>query len=222
MSLDLSVYLVTDADGCGAYGVERTVEEAIAGGASFVQLRDKHADDAAMIQQARRLKQSLDQHAARTGQRVPLIINDRLKVARESGADGLHVGQSDTAVRDARRVLGADAILGLSINNREQLAGAPLELLDYIGLGPVFATPSKADHAAPIGLDGLASLVNACPLPAVAIGGIKAGHVEAVRHSGARGMAVVSAICGQASPRQAADRLATRWRQAPGPALTTG
>jgi thiamine-phosphate pyrophosphorylase len=212
MRFDLSVYLVTDAALCGDYGVERTVEEAVKGGASIVQLRDKHAPDEAMIAQARRLKACLNAHAARSGRRVALIINDRLNVALESGAEGLHVGQSDTAVREARQAMGEDAIIGLSINNAEQLADAPVALLDYVGLGPVFATPSKQDHAAPIGFDGLAALAEACPLPGVAIGGVKAEHVQAVKQSGAHGMAVVSAICGQPSPYDAAKALAQKWQ----------
>ncbi|MDN6180806.1 MAG: thiamine phosphate synthase [Halomonas subglaciescola] len=214
MRFDLSVYLVTDTGLCGDAGVERTVEEAVKGGATTVQLRDKHASDAAMIAQAKRLKAWLDAHAASTGRRVALIINDRLNVALESGADGLHVGQSDTAVQEARQAMGEDAIIGLSINNQGQLAAAPVALLDYVGLGPVFATPSKQDHAAPIGFDGLAELASACPLPGVAIGGVKIEHVEAIRRSGANGIAVVSAICGQAAPHDAAKALLHRWQAA--------
>ncbi|MCP1315827.1 thiamine phosphate synthase, partial [Halomonas sp. 707D7] len=168
MTLDLSLYLVTDAGLCRAYGLERTVEEAVAGGVSVVQLRDKHADDATLIHQARRLK------AVLAGSGVPLIINDRLEVALQSGADGLHVGQSDAAVLKARQALGEHAILGLSINTRQELDAAPVEALDYVGLGPVFATASKQDHAAPLGFAGLAALAGASRLPSVAIGGLKA------------------------------------------------
>lgn len=218
MHFDLSVYLVTDVGLCGNVGVERTVEEAVKGGVTIVQLRDKHASDEAMIEQARRLKDALDDYAEFSGRSVPLIINDRLNVALESGADGLHVGQSDTAAREARKAMGEDAIIGLSINNAEQLAAAPVALLDYVGLGPIFATQSKKDHAAPIGFDGLAALTDACPLPGVAIGGIKGEHVEAVKQGGAHGMAVVSAICGQPSPYDAAKELSQRWQAAPGKA----
>ncbi|GAA3910203.1 thiamine phosphate synthase [Halomonas cibimaris] len=215
MDFDLSVYLVTDAALCGEVGVEHTVEEAVAGGVTVVQLRDKHAADEVMIEQARRLKEALDDYAELHGRRVPLIINDRLNVALESGADGLHVGQSDTAARDARRAMGEEAIIGLSLNSAEQLARAPLEVLDYVGLGPVFATQSKKDHAAPLGFDGLMALATACPLPGVAIGGIKPVHIQTVKKSGAQGVAVVSAICGQPSPRQAAAELADTWLQTP-------
>lgn len=198
MQCDLSLYLVTDATLCADAGLEATVEAAVKGGVTVVQLRDKHASDAAMVAQAKRLKALLE------GTSVPLIINDRLAVAIASGADGLHVGQSDTAVQEAREVLGPHAILGLSINTVAQLRNAPIALLDYVGLGPIFATASKQDHAQPIGFDGLAELVRACPLPNVAIGGLKAQHAAQVRAAGANGLAVISAICGQPDPYQAA------------------
>ncbi|MBT2773659.1 thiamine phosphate synthase [Halomonas sp. ISL-60] len=198
MPLDLSLYLVTDATLCRNIGLEQTVEEAVMGGVTIVQLRDKHASDEHMIAQAKRLK------AVLAGTGVPLIINDRLQVALESQADGLHVGQSDAAVQEARRVLGEQAIIGLSINTIAQLQATPFELLDYVGIGPVFATESKQDHAQPIGFGGLASLVKACPLPSVAIGGLKANHAISVQRAGANGLAVISAICGQPNPYQAA------------------
>lgn len=113
MRCDLSLYLVTDAALCAEAGLEATVEAAVKGGVTLVQLRDKHASDEAMIAQAQRLKALL----AGTG--VPLIINDRLNVAVASQADGLHVGQSDTAVQEARQALGSQAIIGLSINTPE-------------------------------------------------------------------------------------------------------
>lgn len=198
MPLDLSLYLVTDAALCRDYGLEETVEAAVNGGVTIVQLRDKHASDEQMIAQAKRLKALL----AGTG--VPLIINDRLQVALESQADGLHIGQSDAAVQEARAAMDEDAIIGLSINTLAQLQAAPVELLDYVGVGPVFATVSKQDHAQPIGFGGLASLVKACPLPSVAIGGLKAVHAISVYRAGANGLAVISAICGQPDPYQAA------------------
>lgn len=198
MPFDLSLYLITDAELCAGIGLEKTVEAAVQGGITMVQLRDKHASDEHMIAQAKRLK------AVLAGSGVPLIINDRLNVALESEADGLHVGQSDTAVLEARQALGPNAIIGLSINTLPQLQAAPVELLDYVGLGPVFATGSKQDHAQPIGFDGLTQLAEVCPLPCVAIGGLKAEHAAHVKTAGANGLAVISAICGQPDPRQAA------------------
>ncbi|WP_346796636.1 thiamine phosphate synthase [Halomonas sp. Bachu 37] len=198
MRCNLSLYLVTDPDLCRGHGLESTVAAAVRGGVTMVQLRDKHASDTEMIAQAIRLKEILE------GSGVPLIINDRLSVALESGADGLHVGQSDTAVHEARDAMKPGAIIGLSINSLDELAAAPVEILDYIGLGPVFATPSKQNHAQPIGFEGLATLAQASPLPSVAIGGLKAEHCRSVREAGAHGIAVISAICGQTDPEQAA------------------
>ncbi|SER98736.1 thiamine-phosphate diphosphorylase [Vreelandella subterranea] len=198
MPFDLSLYLVTDATLCQRHGLERTVSEAVRGGVTMVQLRDKQASDAQMIDQARRLKALL------AGSGVALIINDRLEVALASQADGLHVGQSDTTVRQARVAMGPKAILGLSINTVEQLHDAPIDQLDYVGIGPIFATPSKQDHAQPIGFGGLASLIKDCPIPSVAIGGLNASHVNAIRRAGADGLAVISAICGQPDPEAAA------------------
>lgn len=198
MRLDLSLYLVTDRELCAGRGLVETVVAAVRGGVTLVQLRDKHASDAALVDQARRLK------AALSGSGVPLIINDRLEVALAAGADGLHLGQDDGDVAQARAALGPQALLGLSVQTREQLARLDPAALDYLGLGPVFATPSKHDHAAPLGFDGLAALVAASPLPAVAIGGLKAEHVAATRGAGAEGLAVISAICGTPDPEAAA------------------
>lgn len=198
MRLDLSLYLITDPDLCAEHGLVETVVAAVRGGVTVVQLRDKHASDPEMIAQSRRLK------AALAGSGVPLIINDRLEVALAAGADGLHLGQDDGDVLEARQALGADAILGLSVQTHEQLARVDPSRLNYLGLGPVFATPSKGDHARPIDFEGLAALVAASPLPSVAIGGLKAEHAAAVRAAGAQGAAVISAICGQPDPEAAA------------------
>lgn len=202
MSPDLSLYLVTDPALCADYGLVETVAAAVRGGVTVVQLRDKHASDAEMIAQARQIKQAI------AGSGVPLIINDRLEVALASGADGLHIGQDDGEVAAARRALGPQAILGLSVQRLDQLTQLDTDSLDYLGLGPVFATPTKGDHATPIGFDGLAALAAASPLPSVAIGGLKHEHVEKVRAAGANGLAVVSAICGTPDPQAAARALA--------------
>ncbi|APE30698.1 thiamine-phosphate diphosphorylase [Halomonas aestuarii] len=198
MPLDLSLYLVTDRELCAEQGLVQTVVAAVRGGVTLVQLRDKHASDAELIDQARRLK------AALAGTGVALIINDRLEVALASGADGLHIGQDDGDVAQARAALGPHAILGLSVQTREQLARLDPSALNYLGLGPVFATPSKRDHAEPLGFEGLAELAAASPLPGVAIGGLKAEHVLPTRQAGAQGLAVISAICGTPDPEAAA------------------
>lgn len=198
MRLDLSLYLITGPGRCAGPGQVETVMAAVRGGVTMVQLRDKHASDGELIDQARRLK------AALAGSGVPLIINDRLDVALAAGADGLHMGQDDGDVAMARAALGPEAILGLSVQTPAQMVRVDAEHLDYLGLGPVFATPSKNDHAEPLGFEGLASLVAASPLPTVAIGGLKAEHAAATRQAGAEGLAVISAICDAADPEAAA------------------
>ena len=197
-SLDLSVYLITDPLLCAGRGLVETALGAVRGGASVVQLRDKHASDAVLIEQGRALKQAL------TGTGALLIVNDRIHVALAIGADGVHVGQSDAAAATARAALGPDAIVGLSIQTPAHAETLDPEIIDYVGVGPVFATDTKPDHAAPLGLDGLARVCAASALPAVAIGGLKPEHVAAVFAAGAQGLAVVSAICAAADPEAAA------------------
>ncbi|AZB62931.1 thiamine phosphate synthase [Cereibacter sphaeroides] len=203
--MNLSLYFVTPD---GAEGLEQLVAAAVRGGATLVQLRDKHRSDAELIPLARRLVAALD------AQGVPLIVNDRIEVVLASGAAGLHVGQGDLGVAEARRRIGPDRLLGLSVEAPEHLEALPLGIVDYVGAGPVRATASKPDHAPPIGFEGLARLVAAAPVPAVAIGGLGAGDAHAVKAAGAAGMAVVSAIGAAADPEAAARALALEWGRA--------
>lgn len=205
MSLDLSLYLVTDPALCAELGLEATVMAAVRGGVSVVQLRDKHASDEEMIAQAIRLKALLDEYE------VPLIINDRIEVALASGADGLHIGQSDGDPVEARRRLGEDALIGLSVQTLEQLKAVDVERIDYLGLGPVYATPTKPDHAAPLGIEGLTQLVRSSPLPTVAIGGISLANAGEVMTSGTDGLAVVSALCSAEDPAEAAQQFLAQY-----------
>ncbi len=194
----LRLYLVTDPELCAGLGVVETVRRAVAGGVSMVQLRDKQASTAERITLARALMQVLE------GTGVPLIVNDDLEAAVAAGADGAHIGQSDGSPERARALLGPDRILGLSCETAERVAATKALAVDYLGLGPVFATGTKADHEQPVGLSGLADLVSRTNLPTVAIGGLKAKHVNEVLAAGADGLCVVSAICGQADPQAAA------------------
>nr|CAD6430144.1 thiamine phosphate synthase [Rhizobium sp. Q54] len=196
--LDLSLYLVLDPVLCGHIGMEATARLAAAGGATLVQLRDKTADKASLISKGKALKSALAEY------RIPLIVNDDVEAAVEIGADGVHVGQGDMAAAAARAVVGNRLILGLSVETEELARAVDPAIVDYVGVGPVFATATKPDHKQPIGLDGLSRIVAASPVPAVAIGGLKQMHVASVLSAGARGLAVVSAICGNADPQQAA------------------
>lgn len=197
----LRLYLVTDRPLSLGRNLEEIVREAVAGGATMVQLREKECPTGEFVALARRLKQLL----APLG--VPLIINDRVDVALAADADGVHIGQSDMPYEDARRLLGYDKIIGLSVENFEDLEVANTLDVDYIGISPVYGTTTKSDTAEPFGLEGLRRAVEMSVHPTVAIGGMNAQTVGAVMAAGADGVAVVSAICSAPSPRKATQEL---------------
>jgi thiamine-phosphate pyrophosphorylase len=194
---DLSLYLVLDPDLCASIGMVETARLAVAGGATMVQLRDKHGGTAKMIETGLALKKVLK------GTGALLIVNDDVEAAIAIGADGLHIGQDDIGPAAARAMIGPDMILGLSVETEALAAAIDATIVDYAGIGPVFATPTKTDHKQPIGFDGLSKLVKAAPVPTVAIGGLKSEHVASVFVAGADGLAVVSAICGTPDPKTA-------------------
>ncbi|KQV16471.1 thiamine-phosphate synthase [Rhizobium sp. Root1203] len=206
--LDLSLYLVLDPDLCADVGMIKTARAAVAGGATVVQLRDKHADTGRMIETGKALK------AALAGTGALVIINDDVEAAIAIGADGLHIGQDDTDAYAARQRIGPKMILGLSVETQRLAAAVDPALVNYAGIGPVFSTPTKLDHKQPIGFAGLARLIEACPVPAVAIGGLKNTHVRDVFAAGADGLAVVSAICGTPDPEVAARSFVNAIRKA--------
>ena len=195
---DLRLMLVTDAAMTARRGLIATVREAVAGGVTVVQLRDKDASDADMVALARALRKELAPRG------VPLIVNDRPDVAAAAEADGVHIGQEDGDPCAARRLLGPDAILGLSVTDAAEVATVDPAVVDYVGLGPAFATATKADAALPLGLDGFRAVGAMLPVPFVAIGGIDAENAGAIMAAGASGIAVVSAICAAEDPRAAA------------------
>ena len=194
----LRLYLVTDPDLCADYGVAATVRDAIRGGVTIVQLRDKEATTPSLVATGRGLIDIL----AGTG--VPLIINDDVEAAIAIGADGIHVGQGDINVEDVRRMVGPQMMIGLSCESVTDARAADPALVDYIGVSPVFATPTKTDHSGAVGLAGLRDIAAATAIPKVAIGGIKIQHFDALFAAGADGVAVVSAICGQGDVEQSA------------------
>jgi thiamine-phosphate pyrophosphorylase len=200
---DLSLYLVLDPDLCGDRGMIETARGAVAGGVTIVQLRDKQAGTARMIDTGRALQAVL----AGTGAR--LIVNDDVEAAIAIGADGLHIGQDDMAASIARARIGNTMILGLSVETESLAQRVDPGVVDYVGIGPVFATATKPDHKQPIGFDGLARIVALAPVPAVAIGGVKQAHVADILAAGALGLAVVSAICAAPDPEAAARDFAT-------------
>ena len=197
----LRLYLVTDRALAGGREIEDIVRESVEGGATMVQLREKDIDTRDFIELALRLKKVLAPYG------VPLIINDRVDVALASDADGVHIGQSDMPYAMARRILGPDKIIGLSVENFTQIEEANSLDVDYIGVSPVFATPTKTDTAAPFGLEGLRRAVEMSVHPTVAIGGMNASTAADVIATGTDGIAVVSAIVCAVSPRKASREL---------------
>jgi thiamine-phosphate pyrophosphorylase len=194
----LELCLVTDGTLAHGRSLSWVVEEAVQGGVTLVQLRDKTASGRAFVAQARALKALL------APLRVPLLVNDRVDVALAAGADGAHVGQADMPVTLARRLLGPQAIIGLSITNAAEARAGEVQLADYLGAGPIFPQSTKPDASAPLGLDGLADIRRITGKPIIAIGGITPANARAVRSAGADGLAVVSAIMGAEDPRAAA------------------
>jgi thiamine-phosphate pyrophosphorylase len=198
------VYVVTDPD--APTPVVDQVRAATRGGAWAVQIRDKYASDVEIAGLVNRLLAEL----AATGVRI--FVNDRVEVARATGAD-LHVGQSDCDPRRARDRISPEALLGLSIETEAQCAAIPAGV-NYIGAGPFRATATKPDAAAPISLAGLVRIVAASPVPVIAIGGLVARDVPALIRCGAKGMAVVSAVARASDPEAATRALVTAWGQA--------
>jgi thiamine-phosphate pyrophosphorylase len=204
--VDLRLYALVDPERAGGRdlaGLARLVAE---GGATLVQLRDKRSDTRSMVERARAIKAALAPFG------VPLLINDRVDVALAAGADGAHVGQDDMAVSDARRLLGRDAIVGLSVKTTAQAEAAPIDLLDYVGVGGVFATTSKDNPDPPIGPAGLARIATvfrgrAPYFPLCGIAGIDASNAADAIAAGADGVAVISALSLAADPQAAARML---------------
>ena len=191
------VYLVTDGRLCGPRGVEATVAEGVRGGAAWVQLREKTATTRAFLETALRLKTLL------TPLRVPLLINDRVDVALAAGAEGVHLGQNDMPPEHARQILGPDAVIGLSVETWSDVETAQDQDVDYLGVSPVYSTPTKTDTSGVWGLDGLVRIRAYSKHPLVAIGGIGAGNAARIVHTGVDCIAVVSAICAAPDPYRA-------------------
>ena len=197
----LKLYLVTDRELSLGRSLEEVVSEAVKGGVTVVQLREKDASTGEFIELARRLMKLLKPLD------IPLIINDRVDVALAVDADGVHIGQSDMSYEDARRLLGPDKIIGLSVENFKDIEAANALDVDYIGISPVYGTPTKTDTAEPFGLEGLREAVQMSAHPTVAIGGMNASTIAEVMAAGTDGVAVVSAICSAENIRKATSDL---------------
>ena len=206
MKVDLRLYALVDPEHAGGRTLAELARLVAQGGATLVQLRDKRGDTRSMVERARAIKAALAPFG------VPLVINDRVDVALAAGADGAHVGQDDMAVADARRLLGRDAIIGLSVKTAAQAEAAPIDLLHYVGIGGVFATTSKDNPDPPIGPTGLARIAavfhrRAPHFPLCGIAGIDATNAAEVIAAGADGVAVISALSLKSDPQAAAREL---------------
>ena len=197
----LKLYLVTDRYLSLGRSLEEVVSEAVAGGVTIVQLRVKDASTGEFVELAFRLKDILRPY------NVPLIINDRVDVALAVDAEGLHIGQSDMPYEIARKLLGPNKIIGLSVECMDDILEANKLDVDYVGISPVYGTPTKTDTAEPFSLEGLRKAVELSVHPTVAIGGMNTSTIGDVMAAGADGVAVVSAICSVESPRLAAKEL---------------
>lgn len=195
------LYLVTDRSLCGGRPLEEVVLQAVRGGAACVQLREKDISTRSFIEEAVRIKALLAPF------RVPLIINDRVDVALAGGADGVHVGQDDMPYAMARRLMGPGAIIGLSVETWDDVEKARNLDVDYLGVSPVFETPTKTDTKGSWGLNGLTKIRARLRHPLVGIGGLNRVNAADAVLAGADGVAVVSAICAAPDPFRAAQEL---------------
>jgi thiamine-phosphate pyrophosphorylase len=205
LTVDLRLYAIVDPETAGNHALPDLARKVAAGGATIVQLRDKVHDARDMIALARAIKAALPAD-------VPLIVNDNVDVAREVGADGVHLGQEDMGVAQARDMLGPVPFIGLSIKTVEQARAAPLGILDYVGIGGVYGTTSKQNTSRPIGPEGLRRIIAVFRerignFPTCGIAGINAKNAEAVIAAGADGVSVISALSLAPDPTAAAREL---------------
>ncbi|MBF0117568.1 MAG: thiamine phosphate synthase [Desulfobacterales bacterium] len=188
MDIDYSLYLVTDRTLNPLKSLFDIVCDAVYGGATIVQLREKHSSTLEFINTAMSIKYFLKKN------NIPLIINDRIDVALAVKADGIHIGQDDMPLELAKSILKNSMIIGVSVNTEEEALKAQKDGADYIGVGPVFKTKTKTDTSPVIGIKGLKKIKKAVNIPIVAIGGLNKDNIFEVIKSGADGIAVVSAI----------------------------
>ncbi|MBT8355931.1 MAG: thiamine phosphate synthase [Desulfofustis sp.] len=206
--IDFSLYLVTDRSLSKGRSNRDIVEAAVAGGVTCVQLREKHCGTREFIHEALALRPLL------RDRRIPLIINDRLDIALAVEADGVHLGQSDMPLAMARKIAGSSLIIGISAESTDDALKAEQEGADYIGISPVFSTPTKTDTAAPLDLGGVNKICGLVDIPLVGIGGINRYNAASVIGAGADGVAVVSAIVSADDPTDATRTLKTLVEQA--------
>lgn len=203
---DYCLYLCTDRHTNGKLDFLQTVEQAMQGGCSVVQLREKECATRELYQQAADVKALTDQY------NIPLIINDRIDVCMAVNADGVHLGQEDMPVKEARKILGDEKIIGVSAHNLEEALQAWKEGADYLGVGAIFGTKTKK-NTVDTSIETLREICLQVPIPVVAIGGISIENLVQLKHTGIDGVAVVSAIMAAAEPKRAAAELLIKVRE---------
>jgi thiamine-phosphate pyrophosphorylase len=195
------VCVITDIELQSRFSHAELAELACSGGADLIQLRDKTLNDDTLVAVGREVRRACDRH------RALFIVNDRVLVARECAADGVHLGQSDTSIEEARHLLGERAVIGATAHSLAEALEADRSSADYLGFGHIFPTASKEKSTPPVGIDGLAEVCAAVSLPVLAIGGITSERVADVMRAGAWGVAVIAAVCLADDPRAAAAEL---------------
>jgi thiamine-phosphate pyrophosphorylase len=195
------LYLIVDQANCRYHSIENIVEEAIKGGVDAVQLREKNATTTEILQIGAELQKILQKH------NIPLIINDRIDIALALNADGVHLGQKDMPPNMAHKLLGPDKIIGLTVANQEQAIKAEQLDINYLGVGPVFATQTKANPAPTLGIEKLQQICKISKHHICAIGGINLDNADKVIDAGANAIGVVSAICGVKNPQTVSKKL---------------
>lgn len=197
MEIDYSLYLVTDRSFLGNRSLKAAVSEAIEGGVTFIQIREKDISTRAFYKIAAEVKEVTDYY------KIPLVINDRIDIAQAIDADGVHLGQSDMPIEIARMILGKNKIIGISVKDVKEAIEAEENGADYVGVGTVFYTGTKKDINKPIGLEGLREVCSSIKIPKVAIGGINKDNLKDILSAGADGAAIVSAILGEVDIKEA-------------------
>jgi thiamine-phosphate pyrophosphorylase len=198
MPIDFSIYLVADAEFVAGRDLIGLIGEAVRGGVTIVQLRGKNLSSRDLLELGLKTADLL----ARTG--VPLLVNDRVDIALACGAAGVHLGQEDLPVDQARRILGPDRVIGVSVNTPEEALRAERDGADYVGAGPAYATATKETALAVLGPEGIGRIKRAVRIPVVAIGGIGTANAAALAAADADGVAVISAILAAPDARRAA------------------
>lgn len=204
MEIDYGLYLITDRSFLKGRSLKNVVEEAILGGVTLIQVREKNISTREFYNVALEVKEVTKYY------KVPIIINDRIDIAQAIDADGVHLGQSDMHIKIARKILGEEKIIGISAGNVKEAVDAERDGADYLGIGAIFYTGTKKDIETPIGIKGLKEVCNSVKIPSVAIGGINETNFKEVLSTGTNGISVISAILGKDDIRQASKNLISR------------